>query len=403
MTYRLPGTPRSMPADSYSPQQRTALLLSGTGTAGAYHAGVLRALHESGVKLDVVAARGIGVVGALLAAVDGAQWLWDAKGFWRLSKVEALYRWRPGLRLLAAAVALSLVLVALPLAVVAAGLLVFPFDFALKLAGQSGASGLVSWYLELAQAAFAPSGFPTWLPRLVVLVLGVALLVSFVVAYVGAPARHERGPIWWRLMPAPLTAAAAASRCWTILWDSLRGAARLKEPSPLELGRRYTEFLAENLGQPGFRELVIAVHDLDARRDLIFALVSEHRRRGLVRRATTEEAEARQAELLDLTGVAREHFPDAVAGSLAIPVATDPHPIVFSADGYWRGETHRLCDRPGTCRPIGRRTRASGSRANRARLGGARIAGTARARSTSLRRPGANRRLRAGVRGRFGP
>ena len=58
-------------ADPYSPQRRTALVLTGTGTAGAYHAGVLRALHEAGVKIDVVGAHGVGVVGALFAAVDG--------------------------------------------------------------------------------------------------------------------------------------------------------------------------------------------------------------------------------------------------------------------------------------------------------------------------------------------
>ena len=63
--------------DPYSPQLRTALVLTGTGTGGAYHAGVLRALHEAGVKLDLVAARGIGVVGALFAAIDGVQRLWD--------------------------------------------------------------------------------------------------------------------------------------------------------------------------------------------------------------------------------------------------------------------------------------------------------------------------------------
>ena len=55
---------------SYSPQHRTALVLTGTGTSGAYHAGVLRALHEAGVKIDVIGANGIGVVGALFAAMD---------------------------------------------------------------------------------------------------------------------------------------------------------------------------------------------------------------------------------------------------------------------------------------------------------------------------------------------
>jgi hypothetical protein len=348
MSYRLSGVSPSGLADSYSPKQRTALVLSGTGTAGAYHAGVLRALQEAGVKLDVVAARGIGVIGAIFAAVDGAQWLWDDKGFWRSPDVRHLYRWHAGLRLLVTGIACSLALVAVPLGAVVAGLLVFPADFVLRMAGMSSASGLVSRYLVLAQAAFAPGGLPTWLPRLVVLVLGVCLLVAAGLAYFRSPTRRQRGRFWWRLVPAPVSGAAAADRCWKVLWDLLRGAARLKEPVPLDLGRRYAELLAENLGQPGFRELVIAVHDIDARRDLVFALVSEHRRRSLVRRSTTGEAQARQAELFDLSGVARDHFPDAVAGSLAIPAATDPHQMSFSPDSYWRGETHRLCDRPGT-------------------------------------------------------
>src|SRR5207302_8555973 len=88
----------SGPADHYSPQLRTALVLTGTGTAGAYHAGVLRALHEAGVKLDVVAGRGIGAIGALFAAIDGAQRLWDDKGFWRSAAVSAFYQWQGPLR-----------------------------------------------------------------------------------------------------------------------------------------------------------------------------------------------------------------------------------------------------------------------------------------------------------------
>src|SRR5207253_3812991 len=80
--------------EPYSPQRRTALVLTGSGTAGAYHAGVLRALHEAGVKLDVVAGRGVGVVGALFAAIDGAHRLWEEKGFWRSPAVASLYSWR---------------------------------------------------------------------------------------------------------------------------------------------------------------------------------------------------------------------------------------------------------------------------------------------------------------------
>src|SRR5213083_1551017 len=104
-----PSTP---PAETYSPRLRTALVLTGIGTAGAYHAGVLRALHEAGVKLDVVAGRGVGVIGALFAAIDGAPRLWDDKGFWRAADIGKLYGWRPVLRVIARALALSVVLVA---------------------------------------------------------------------------------------------------------------------------------------------------------------------------------------------------------------------------------------------------------------------------------------------------
>src|SRR5205823_2472608 len=80
-------------------------------------AGVLRALHEAGVKIDVAAGRGVGVVGALFAAVDGAQRLWDGKGFWRAAVVRSFYGWHPVPRLLAWALAASLAIVAIPLAV----------------------------------------------------------------------------------------------------------------------------------------------------------------------------------------------------------------------------------------------------------------------------------------------
>src|SRR6266487_1129810 len=110
MNDRLESTPLSI-TDAYSPKLRTALVLSGTGTAGAYHAGVLRALHEAGVKLDVVAGRGVGVVGALFAAVDGAQRLWDEKGFWRAPAVERLYGWQAIPRLLVRVLAVAVAIV----------------------------------------------------------------------------------------------------------------------------------------------------------------------------------------------------------------------------------------------------------------------------------------------------
>ena len=153
-------------AEPYSPQLRTALVLTGTGTAGAYHAGVLRALHEAGVKLDVVAGRGIGVVGALFAAIDGAQCLWEDKGFWRTRELRSLYPWRVVARVVVWALALSMVIVAIPIAVMVAGLVVFPLDFLLKMVGDGGAAGLVGAYLRVAQEALrrprCRPGFRDW-------------------------------------------------------------------------------------------------------------------------------------------------------------------------------------------------------------------------------------------------
>ena len=343
-----PSATDSPAHEPYSPRRRTALVLTGTGTAGAYHAGVLRALHEAGVKLDIVAGRGVGVIGALFAAVDGGQRLWEDKGFWRAKGVERLYEWRLVPRLIVWALAASLVIVAIPIAAVALGLIVFPVDFLLKMVGVGGAAGLVAAYLRFAQDAFAPDALPTWLPRLVFLVLGAAGVVAFADGWI---ARQRTGAgwlgvTWWQAFRPPMSSRPAIEHCWGVMWNLVRGATLLKEPTPAELGRRYAEMLTENIGQPGFRELIVTVHDADARRDLLFALVGEDRRRDLIRRPTSEAAEARRAEVFDLAGVARDYLPDAVAAALTIPLATDWHSLTFAPDAYWRGETHRLCDRP---------------------------------------------------------
>ena len=330
---------------SYSPQRRTALVLTGTGADGAYHAGVLRALHEAGVKLDIIGARGVGIVGALFAAVDGGQQLWDEKGFWRGHATQALYPWGRVPTIVAWALAASVVIVAIPLIVAALGLIVFPIDFLLKMIGVGGAPGLLGSYLRVMTLAFAPEALPTWLPRFVLLVLGAAAAAALAQGWI-AGARHMRGAFWWHAVPGPLSSREIVERCWRLMWDLIRGATPLKSPSPSELGRRYTEMLAENIGQPGFRELVFVVHDVDAHRDLVFALVAESRRRQLIRRTTIEAAEARRAEVFDLAGIARDHLADAVAAALTLPLASDWHSVTFAADGYWRGETHRICDRP---------------------------------------------------------
>jgi hypothetical protein len=110
------------------------------------------------------------------------------------------------------------------------------------------------------------------------------------------------------------------------------------------VGRRYVEVLAENFGQPGFREVLIAVHDLDARRDIVGAILPAAGRAafGLKRGSVGP----REAETIDLAGAERDLLVDLVHGALKLPVASAPHVMQFPTESYWRGEAHRLCDRP---------------------------------------------------------
>jgi hypothetical protein len=333
--------------EPYSPELRTAVVFTGTGTAGAYHAGVLRALHEAGVKVDVVAGRGMGALAAAFAAIDGGQKLWGGHAFWDPARVTHLYDWRPTLRFAVWAMAAALTIVAVPLLAVAIGAVVFPLDFVVRMLGLGGASGALGWYERTADRLFAPTALPTWLPRLAVLVLGLAAVTIAIETLISSNRRRVRGPFWWRGLRAPLSRRDVLARCWTSLWDLVQGGARLTEPTPADLSVRYVELLADNVGQPGFRELVIAAHDLDTRRDVVFALVAESRRRDLIRRESSAEAEVRRAEVVDLSSGGRTHLADALAAALSVGVVTDPHPMTFAPDAYWRGETHRLCDRPG--------------------------------------------------------
>ena len=334
--------------DSYSPERRTALILTGTGADGAYHAGVLRALHETGIKIDIVAGRGIGAVGAMLTAVDGGARLWDAKGLWRGAPVTQLYRWRWPIRLLLALVAAIIGVLASPLLVFAAAIVIYPIGLLLGMAGLEAGARAASAYSQLLTAAFAPGALPTWLPRLVALLVATGLIVLImgsVMTWQRAPVRRRsRGQVSWALIGAPLDASGAVAHFTSAMWDLLRGGTSLRMPARADLSRRFSELVAENLGQPGFRELLLIVHDLDARRDLVYGLVREPFRRALFPPPTG--AGVRRAEAFDLAGLARDHLVDVMAAALSVPGLTEPAMMSFAPDSYWRGELHRLVDRP---------------------------------------------------------
>jgi len=74
------------------------------------------------------------------------------------------------------------------------------------------------------------------------------------------------------------------------------------------------------------------------------ALLREPYRRDFIAPRAGRE---RRAEAFDLAGAGREHALDLMAAALTPPVVCEPRLVTFASDGFWRGETHRLCDRPG--------------------------------------------------------
>jgi len=298
----------------YSPSRRTALVLCGTGAHGAYHAGVLRALQEAGVRIDLVAGHGVGAAGAMLSAIDGSGRLWEPSGIWRSPQSQTLYAFTPAMRI-----------------VLWTCLALF-----------------VSLLVPTILIALAPP--VESVRRVAQVVVAVVILASASVAVAIGSARSQwqgkrrpQGIPWWVVAGAPFEATHAIGVFSQTIWQLIRGAVRDPQPPP-DSGRRYADILADSLGQPGFRELMIVATDLDARADIVAALLREPYRRDFIApRAGCE----RRAEAFDLAGAGRDHALDILAAALTPPVVCEPRLVSFAADGFWRGETHRLCDRPG--------------------------------------------------------
>jgi hypothetical protein len=122
------------------------------------------------------------------------------------------------------------------------------------------------------------------------------------------------------------------------LWEVARGAALSgRPPSEAELGRRYVALLAENLGEPGFRELVLRAADLDRGEALSFALLREE--------ASPPSRPRLLADAVDLRVAGNDAlFFDALATGLLLPMAMPLRRVTFPRGTTHAGETHRLTD-----------------------------------------------------------
>jgi hypothetical protein len=315
----------------YSPKRRTALVFTGSGSTGAYHAGVLRALDESGVKIDVVVGSGIGAVTAAYAAAGGGPRLYGKGGFWEGVRWRSFYRLRPTVRLALGLLAVSFAIFALPVLLgVVLGLL-----FPLLLIADRASPGIASRALSLVWVAPEVLSGPYLAAQAVpVFALAMLAIAALAVAYLRDRRRLPEA------FESFLDAGPGLARLRRGLWEIARGAALSGwPPSEAELGRRYVAMLAENLSEPGFRELVLRAADLDRGGALAFALL-----RGDGSPASRPRGGA-LADAVDLRAPGSDALLfDAVATGLLCPMAAPMRRVAFPKGAVHGGETHRLTD-----------------------------------------------------------
>ncbi|MEP7119230.1 MAG: hypothetical protein ABI880_16700, partial [Acidobacteriota bacterium] len=267
-------------------------------------------------------------------------------GFWSKVVAAPVYGLRWPYRLTGWGLVAAAALLLSPLLLLVGAAIVWPVAMVAGLIGLDASQTLAQRYGEMTAWAFAPEHVPTWVARMILLlatVLAAALAVGATIAAWRAP-RRQQGSAFWRLLGAPIDSASFATRAVGTLWDLMRGGASVATPTPADLSQRAAELLASSVNQPGHRDVLVTVHDLDARRDLVFGLVSGEPGKRLFPGSTGPAA--RRAEAFDLGTTAKFALVDAIRGALTLPGVSEPHALRFTGDSVWRGEVHRLADRP---------------------------------------------------------
>lgn len=319
----------------YQPKRRTALVFAGSGTSGAYHAGVLKALEEAGTKIDVVVGSGIGTVTAIFAAAGAGGKLYGPQGFWDGIGWGSLYRMRRPLRFVLFMMGVAFGVFLLPVALALLAGILFPVVLVADLA----APGLPARLLGDPWAA------PTALrdPYIAALAMPVFILAaSAIIGGLYALLRHRRRIA--ELLESFIDAGPGVSRLRQALSELSRvGSARASADA--EIGRRYVSVVGENLGQPGFRELILHTADLDAGGTLPFVLLAEpHRSAFLQARSRSARSDDGQAVAVDLAAGGESMLFDAVVTGLLPPLATPVRRVSFPRRGLYGGEVHRLTE-----------------------------------------------------------
>jgi hypothetical protein len=323
----------------YSPRRRTALVLTGSGTSGAYHAGVLKALDESGVKLDLVVGSGVGAVGAAFAAAAGGARLYGEHGFWSDVSWDGFFRLRPAARITILLLACSFGVFILPVVLAVIAGLLFPLVLIFDLVSPGWASRAGAALLAAPSLLRAPYLAALALPIFFLCAAGVLAALRLLLGQ----RRKLAETFEWLLDPTP-----ARDRLLEALWEIARGSAiSSRPPSEAEVGRRYVSLLSENLGQPGFRELILRTADLETGGPLPFVVLED------AHRATFAAARARgpRSRMEGVPGAIDLRAPghdalvfDAVMTGL-LPAGVVPvRRVSFPKGGLFAGESHRLAE-----------------------------------------------------------
>ncbi|MBI3932970.1 MAG: hypothetical protein HY317_06110 [Acidobacteria bacterium] len=323
----------------YSPKRRTALVFTGSGTAGAYHAGVLKALDESGVKVDLVVGSGAGAVAAAFAAVAGGPKLYGPGGFWDGLRWASLYRLRPALRVAVLLLGAAFGVFLLPLILALGAGLLFPLLLVADVV-VPGLSARLFGGLDAAPALLRQ-------PYLASLAIPVFLLSALALGFVGRLLLRDRRR-FAEAFESFLDATPAADRLRAALWEVARGATLSTAPdSEADLGRRYVGLVSENLGQPGFRELILRPADLDAGSALPFVLLGDGPRAAFA----TARGRGSRSRVEGLPGAVDLRAPaydalffDAVVTGLLPPFVAPVRRVAFPRGGLHAGENRRLAD-----------------------------------------------------------
>ncbi len=310
------------------PGRRTAVVFAGSGASGAYHAGVLKALDEAGVRIDLLVGSGVGVLAAAFGAAASGSALYGEKGLWRTLSTRKVFRLRLGLRFLRSLglVALSAFLVPALLALLLG--LLLPAFLAVDFARPGFMSALTQTLGALAPALrlffiFALAA-PTFLGLLFVLGRGVRVLKN---------SRRRFG----EALESAFDLTAIEAEVGRRLWEVARGpAVNESAADPAEVGRQFAALLGENGGQPGFRSLALRAANLETGRPLALKLMSSSRR-------GTGDPEG--DDFIDLTdSAASPLLYDVVATAFAATPFASPRRVRLPKQGVFGGEIHRIAE-----------------------------------------------------------